>query len=141
VPAGRQLPVASVPYLFYDADMPESPPKARPPAWANDPVPPPLHAVAQAIAAGETWLFAWAIHSTISYRHLSRDCGIGEERLLKIDEGAPITRSELAAFAKAWKVDADAIVLTLPPGTLLQDPPPSGPTRPDDSAPAESEAA
>lgn len=102
-----------------------------PPKWASDPVPPPVHAVAQAIAAGETWLFAWAIHSTISYRHLSRESGIGEERLLKIDSGAPITRSELAAFAKAWKVEPASIITTLPPGTLMPDLPPSPPEGPD----------
>lgn len=122
--------------------MANSSSSATRPAWVNDPVPPPLHAVAQAIAAGETWLFAWAIHSTISYRHLSRETGIGEERLLKIDGGAPITRSELAAFAKAWKVEPEAIVLTLPIGALLPDPvPPHPPTLLPDDPSAESAVA
>ena len=107
--------------------MSESLPRVLPPKWASDPVAPPLHAVAQDIAAGESWLVAWAMLSTVPYRRLSRESGIGEPRLQDIDRGAPITRSDLTALAKAWKVDASAIALTLPPGTLLPDPPPPPP--------------
>ena len=89
------------------------------PKWLLDAAPPPLQAVAQAIANGETWLFAWAMQSTISYRLLSRECRIKQERLLEIDEGAPITPDELAALARTWKVEPADIVRTLPPGTLI----------------------
>jgi hypothetical protein len=112
--------------------MPESSPRPLRPKWATDPVPAPLHAVAQDMAAGESWLLAWAMLSTIPYRRLSRESGIGEERLANIDRGAPITRSELAAFAKAWRVAPDAIVTTLPPGTLMPDPSPNPPPIDDD---------
>jgi len=78
-----------------------------------------LHAVAQAIEAGETWLFAWAMQSTISYRLLARECRIKQERLLEIDEGSPMTIEELAALAKTWRVDPDDIRRTLPPGALI----------------------
>lgn len=127
---GRRAPLylVAVPYLFYYVRVSESSPRALPPKWANEPVPAPLHAVAQDIAAGESWLVAWAMLSTVPYRRLSRESGIGEERLRNIERGAPITRSDLIALAKAWKVDASAIVLTLPAGTLLPDPPqPIGP--------------
>lgn len=107
--------------------MTESP-RALPPKWASDPIPPPLQAVAQAIADGESWLIAWALQPlTVPYRRLSRECGIDDTRLRAIDRGAPITRGELGALAKAWKVDPSAVFLTLPPGALLPDPSPSPP--------------
>lgn len=117
--------------------MSESSPRALPPKWASDSVPPPLHAVAQAIAAGESWLIAWALQPfTVPYRRLSRECGIDDTRLRAIDRGAPITRGELGALAKAWKVDVSSIELTMPPGTVLPDPPPKI-AEPEAAAPAE----
>lgn len=97
--------------------MPESP---RPRlCYLSDPPLPPLQEVAQAIADGETWLFAWTMQSTVSYRHLSRDCRIKQERLLEIDAGEPMTLDELAALAKVWRVHPDDIRRTLPPGALM----------------------
>lgn len=98
--------------------MPES--NLSRPRWADDPPAPPLQAVAQAMEAGETWLFAWAMQSTVSYRLLSRECRIKQDRLLAIDAGAPMTLDELAALAKTWRVDPDDIRRTLPPGALIE---------------------
>jgi len=123
--------------MFYNPRMVESrATQAKPPKWASDPVPPPLQAVAEAMADGETWLFAWAIQSTVSYRLLSRECRIKEPRLLEIDAGSPITRDELAALAKVWKVTPADIMLTLPPCTVLPDSAPTPPSPPDDPTPA-----
>lgn len=72
------------------------------------------------MADGETWLFAWAMQSSLSYRHLARDSHINHARLMEIDEGAPITRDELALLAKVWHVDAADIARTLPPGALAE---------------------
>lgn len=80
----------------------------------------PLPAVAQAIATGEPWLLAWALQSTTPYRLLSRASGIADHRLDELYRGARVLRSELAALAKAWKVDVEQIVLTLPTGTLVE---------------------
>ena len=80
----------------------------------------PLQAVQQAIADGETWLFAWALHSTVSYRHLSRDSGIPEHRLMEIDDGSPVTRSEFQALVSAWRADPKDVLVTMPPGALAE---------------------
>jgi len=80
----------------------------------------PLPAVAQAIATGEPWLLAWALQSTTPYRLLSRKSGIPDHRLDELYRGASVSRSELVALAKAWKVEVDQVVLTLPAGTLAE---------------------
>ena len=80
----------------------------------------PLPAVAQAIAGGEPWLLAWALQSVTPYRLLSRACGIPDHRLDQLYQGAAVSRSELVALAKAWKVEVDQVVLTLPAGTLAE---------------------
>jgi hypothetical protein len=80
----------------------------------------PLHAVAQGIAAGEPWILAWTLQSATPYRLLSRQSGLPEHRLDQIYLGATVTRSELAALARAWKIDVEEVMLTLPPGTLAE---------------------
>jgi hypothetical protein len=80
----------------------------------------PLPAVAQAIAAGEPWLLAWALQSATSYRMLSRKSGIADLRLDQIYLGATVSRGELTALAKAWNADLDEVLLTLPRGALIE---------------------
>jgi hypothetical protein len=84
------------------------------PAWS------PLQAVAQAIADGEPWILAWTLHSATSYRLLSRETGIPDDRLDEIYRGAAPGRSELAALARVWKADLDDVMLTLPRQTPAQ---------------------
>jgi hypothetical protein len=78
----------------------------------------PLPAVAQAIATGEPWLLAWALQSATPYRLLSRTSGIPDHRLDELYRGASVSRAELVALAKAWKVEVDQVLLTLPAGSL-----------------------
>jgi len=80
----------------------------------------PLPAVAQAIATGEPWLLAWALQSATPYRLLSRASGIPDHRLDQLYRGAPVSRTELAALAAAWKVEVDQVMLTLPAGALAE---------------------
>ena len=79
-----------------------------------------MPAVAQAIATGEPWLLAWALQSTTPYRLLSRKSGIPDHRLDELYRGASVSQPELVALAKAWKVEVDQVVLTLPAGTLAE---------------------
>jgi hypothetical protein len=74
----------------------------------------PLPAVAQAMADGEPWLLAWSLQSITSYRSLSRASGLSNHRLEEIYCGAPVTREELSALAKAWRAEPRDLVLTLP---------------------------
>jgi hypothetical protein len=78
----------------------------------------PLPAVAQAIAAGEPWLLAWALQSATPYRVLARKSGIPDYRLDELYRGALVSPAELAALAKAWEIEVDQVLLTLPAGTL-----------------------
>jgi hypothetical protein len=80
----------------------------------------PLPAVAQAIATGEPWLLAWALQSATAYRLLSRVSGIPDHRLDELYRGASVSRWELVALAKAWKIEVDQIMLTLPAGMLAE---------------------
>jgi hypothetical protein len=77
-----------------------------------------LPAVAQAIADGEPWLLAWTLQSATPYRLLSRQSGVSEDRLDDLYDGAPVSRAEIDALARAWRADTEQVLLTLPPGVL-----------------------
>jgi len=55
-----------------------------------------------------------------SRRLLSRTSGIPDHRLDQLYKGAPVSRTELAALAAAWKVEIDQVMLTLPAGALAE---------------------
>ena len=80
----------------------------------------PFQAVAQAMAAGDSWLFAWSTQSSVPFRRLHREAKVPDWRLTEIDRGSPVTREEIEALAKAWRVDVDDIVSMLPPGALVE---------------------
>jgi hypothetical protein len=80
-----------------------------------------LPAVAQAIAAGEPWLLAWTLQSTTPWHLLSSESGIPERRLDDLYRGADVSRTELVALARVWKVDVDQIVSTLPAGRFAEE--------------------
>ena len=80
----------------------------------------PYEAVAQAMATGDSWLFAWCSQSNVPFRRLDREAKIPDWRLAELDHGSPATRDEIDALAKAWRIDADDIIGTLPSGALVE---------------------
>jgi hypothetical protein len=78
------------------------------------PRPAPLHAVHQAIADGESWLYAWNLTSTTAWHRLSHETGVTEARLAEIAAGDPISSKELEALARVWRIDVGAVRSSLP---------------------------
>lgn len=91
------------------------------PLWIKFETVPPLHAVAQAMAFGETWLFAWTMQSTTAWHWLSRESGLSEARLEAIDQGEPVTMQEVAALARGWRVKFADVLRSLPAGRVVDE--------------------
>lgn len=79
----------------------------------------PYQAVAQAMAMGDSWLFAWCSQSSVPFRRLDREAKIPDWRLTEIDRGSPATMAEIEALARVWRVDRQDIITTLPSGAVI----------------------
>jgi len=78
------------------------------------------HPVARSIATGTTWFEAWCFQNTLTWPRLKKATGIEAERAMQIVRGAPITRAELDALAKACGVQPSDIIASLPDARLLE---------------------
>ncbi len=81
----------------------------------------PAHPVARAIADRSHWFEAWCFQNTLTWSRLKQATGIAAERARDLARGAPITRAELDALAKACGVQPADIIASLPDPALLED--------------------
>lgn len=77
------------------------------------------HPLARTIATGTHWFEAWCFQHTLTYPRLKKATGITADRAMQIVRGAPITRAELDALAKACGVQPADIIASLPDPDLL----------------------
>ena len=81
----------------------------------------PKHPVAFAIETGDRWFYAWIAQANTPWDFLARRSGIEVGRIVSIDRGDYIRRSELAAFAEVWGVDPAQVIASLPDPALLRE--------------------
>jgi hypothetical protein len=68
--------------------------------WSDD------HLVARMIRDGDYWFGAWVGQMATPYVKLTKRTGIPAGRLVAIDRGDVVSRSELEALARAWSISA-----------------------------------
>lgn len=81
--------------------------------WSTD------HPVAHSIASGTHWYSAWAMQKSNSQSSLARATGIPMARLMAIEDGDVIARSELEALSRAWSVSVNDLIASLPSPELV----------------------
>lgn len=77
------------------------------------------HPVARAIATGSRWFDAWIGQQSTPLVRLARQTGISAARLMTIQSGDRISRAEIDALARAWRVSAGDLIASMPDSALV----------------------
>ena len=78
----------------------EQPVPQRLQRWSDD------HPVARAMRDGDRWFYAWLAQMATPLAKLAKRTGMPVNRLIAIDQGDALSRTELGALARAWSVSA-----------------------------------
>ncbi|WP_380879565.1 hypothetical protein ACFB49_22990 [Sphingomonas sp. DBB INV C78] len=81
--------------------------------WSAD------HPVARSIAAGTNWFNAWIAQKATPFPRLAQRTGIPTARLMAIDQGDVIARSELEALSRAWSVSVNDLIASMPTADMV----------------------
>lgn len=85
------------------------------PGWLKSAPVSMLQAVRQSMAMdGDSWIYAWTLHSPTNWRLLHREARMKQERIDAIDAGAAVTEEELIALCRAWDADVSEVRVTTP---------------------------
>lgn len=84
-------------------------------AWSDS------HPVAHAIRTGDVWFGAWQRQKCLPLAKLSRLTGIPVPRLMTLERGESIARSEVEALSRAWSVSAADLIASMPAPDLVID--------------------
>ena len=79
----------------------------------------PQHPVAHTIATGSGWFDAWIMQQSTPLVRLARQTGISAARLMTIQSGDRISRAEIDALARAWRVSAGDLIASMPDPALV----------------------
>lgn len=81
----------------------------------------PAHPLARTIGEGTPWFTAWVFQYALNYPRLKKATGICPDRANALERGAPITRPELEALAKACGVQPSDVIASMPdPASMME---------------------
>lgn len=78
------------------------------------------HPVANRIATGDNWFYAW-MAETAPLVVLEKRSGISFARLVGIDLHDRATRAEVEALARAWNVPVEDVLASIPDQAMVVD--------------------